>query len=99
LDSFEKIWRKTERNYHWADIESAPTGNKFCVSKKLRLPNAVRTRDLMHRTLSCGANARFWEMHVHLVRLYRISRDIREGFAEIPREVVAPQAGQLLGVA
>jgi len=29
-------------------------------------------------------------MHVHLVSLHRISADSRAGFAEIPREVVAP---------
>jgi len=28
-------------------------------------------------------------MHVHLVRLHRISADDRAGFAEIPRESVA----------
>jgi len=37
-------------------------------------------------------------MNVHLVRLHRISRDSRAGFAEIPREVVEPRKKEALSL-
>ena len=46
----------------------------------------------------CGTIAIFWEVYIHLLRLYTISRSIRSGWFIQPRGSFVPHGGRVPGV-